>query len=135
MNRGTRPLSLPILALFETVLSISLAVPPIRYRGCLIFSFLLGLYVYIVRSSTGNQSADWALGLSLTPQLGKAFYLLLLVEAEKSLRRNDELRLDPSRFPLRRKLCWSLELVHTPRGVGWNWETPYICYSGTSNRR
>ena len=134
MNSEAPPLSLPMLALFEVVLSVSLFVPPIRYRGCLLFSLLLGLYVCIVGSSTGNQSTDWALGLSTTTQMGKAFYLLLLVDAEKELRRKHERRLDPTQFPFWRRLCWSFELVHTPRGVGWNWETPYICYSATASR-
>ena len=134
MDSGPPPLSLPVLALFEVVLSLSLVVPPIRYRGCILFSLLLGLYVHIVRSSTGNQGGDWALGLSITPQLGKAFHLLLLVDAEKELRRKQELKLDPNHFSFLRRLYWALELVHTPRGVGWNWETPYISYSGTASR-
>ena len=135
MSDETRPLSLVALALFEIILSICLAIPPICHRGLFLFSSLLGLYCHIITSTTGHPRTDWALALSITPQLGKAFDLLLLVDAEKSLRRCCNLANDPSQLSIFGKLCWSFEVVHTPRGVGWNWETPFICYNGSRTRR
>ena len=135
MRSETHSLSLLAVALFEVILSISLAFPPVRHRGTILSFLLFGLYCYIVQSTTGYPKTDWALALSITPQLGKAFDLLLLVDAEKTLTRNCDSKVHPDRVPFWKKLCWSIEIVHTPRGVGWNWETPYICYSGCETRR
>lgn len=135
MRSEAYPLSFLALALFETILSVSLAIPPFRLRGFVLLSLLSGLYYHIIQSTAGDPRTDWLLALSITPQLGKALDVLLLVDAEETLRKSGDLEIHPNRLPFWKKLCWSVEVIHTPRGVGWNWETPYICYSGCGTRK
>lgn len=135
MRSEAEPLSFLALALFETILSVSLAIPPLRLRGFFLLSLLSGLCYHILQSTTGDPRTDWLLALSITPQMGKALDVLWLVDAEKTLRKHGDLEVHPNRLPFWQKLCWSVEVIHTPRGVGWNWETPYICYSDCGTRR
>ena len=130
-----QPFPFLTLALFEFVLSISLAIPNFHYRGLFIVLLLLGLYIRMILSSTGSPKTDWSLALSITPQLGKALDMLILTDAEATLRKEGDSTVHPNELPLWKKMCWSFEIINTPRGVGWNWEIPYICYSGCASRK
>ncbi|KAI9879021.1 MAG: hypothetical protein M1830_009820 [Pleopsidium flavum] len=132
---ATRPLSIPVLLLFEALLFIPLLFSPFTLRGHLFFPVLLALYIHLVTSTTGSPATDWSLVLAITPQLFKASDVLLLTDAERDLRWTGHEDENPADYNFRKKLAWAIELVNTPRGVGWNWEVPYICYVGTSSRR
>ena len=134
MQRNPHPFPLPIFIAFETLLFLPLLLRPFPLRGYLVFPVLLALYCRIVTSTTGDAASDWSLALAITPQLLKALDVLLLTDAERSLRRLDELEEDPESFGPLKKLCWAFELMATPRGIGWNWEVPYVCYAGTESR-
>ena len=130
-----QPFPFLTLALFELVLSISLPIPKFRFRGLFLVMLLFSLYIRIILSSTRSSKSDWSLALSITPQLGKAIDMLILTNAESMLRKKGDSTVHPNEFPLWKKMCWSFENLNTPRGVGWNWETPYICYSGCASRK
>lgn len=120
--------------LFEVFLVVPLLFNPVRFRGFVSFSILLALFYQIIMSTTGSHITDWSIGLTITPHLLKALDVLLMTDAERSLRRNEALEDDPAAFGLFTKTCWAFELIHNSRGVGWNWEVPYVCYTGTESR-
>lgn len=134
MQTNSHPFHLSTFILFEILLFLPLLFRPFPLRGFLVFPVLFALYCRIVTSTTGNAASDWSLALAITPQLLKALDVLLLTNAERSLRRLDALEENPEAFGTLRKSCWAFELMTTPRGVGWNWEIPYICYAGTESR-
>ncbi len=134
MRNEAQPFSLSTLILFEVLLFVPLLFRPSRYRGLVFFPLLFALYYRIINSTTGSAPSDWSLALAITPQLFKVLDVLVLTNAEKELRRVDALEKNPEAFGAWRKLCWAVELINTPRGVGWNWEVPYICYVGTASR-
>lgn len=134
MQQNPHPFSLPLFILFETLLVLPLLFRPFPLRGFLVFPVLFALYCRITTSSTYHAASDWSLALAITPQVLRALDVLLLTDAERSLRRLDELEEDPAAFGTWRKFCWAVELMITPRGIGWNWEVPYICYAGTGSR-
>jgi len=133
--RDQRPsISSPAFIMFEVLLSLPLALTLGRHARLGFFLVLCVLYWNIITSTTGTPVGDWSVGLSITPQLLKALDMFLLHQAETDFRRNDIL-VDPATMTFGRKLAWATELIHTPRGVNWNWEIPYICYVGTESRR
>lgn len=134
MQKNSHPSPIPIFFLFEILLFLPLIFRRFPLRGFLVFPVLLALYCRIIASTTGNAASDWSLALAVTPQLLQALDVLLLTNAERSLRRLDALEENPEAFGIFRKSCWALGLMTTPRGVGWNWEVPYICYAGTGSR-
>lgn len=99
MTSEAYPLSFLPLALFETILSVSLAIPPFRLRGFVLLLLLSGLFYYISQSTTGDLRTDWLLALSITPQLGKVLDMLLLVNAEKILRKSGDLETHLNHLP------------------------------------
>lgn len=135
MLERRQPFSLPVFISFEILLSLPLALPLGQHARFGFFLVLCLLYLNLITSTTGNPSGDWALGLAITPQLFKALDTFVLHRAEAVFRRNDALNVDPTNLPFGKKLAWASELIHTPRGVNWNWENPYICYVGTESRR
>lgn len=144
MHFGVRPamddLNLVPIAILLITFQLSLILPLIlsaaahlRYAA---FVCLAVQYILIITTTTGNASLDWGLGLAITPQLLKGLELFLIcTPAEVHYVR------DPSHTPkqqsltLKQKLEWVLELVYAPRGIGWNWEVPYICYAATGTRK
>ena len=131
----THPFSLQIFILYEIFLFLPLTLPPFPYRGHIFFPILLLLFLRLITSTTQTPAYNWCIGLAVPTQLLKAFDILILTNAEKDCQRNKDHGEDPETFGMFRKLGWSFELVSTPRGVGWNWEVPYICYAGTETRR
>lgn len=129
--------SLPILHLivFEVLLFFPLCIRPFHGRALVFFPLLCAVYGWIITSSLGNPSSDWSIGLAITPQLLKALDVWVLTNAEIELRRVDSVNDNPVDFGFGKKIGWAIELISTPRGVGWNWEIPYICYTGTASRR
>lgn len=128
---------LPIWAFlsFEILLSLPLTLNQGQRTRFAIFLVLCLLYHTIITATTGTPSGDWSLGLAITPQLLKALDVFVLNRAEDCFRRRDALHTDPASLGFFKKLVWATELMHTPRGVNWNWEVPYICYIGTQSRR
>lgn len=131
-----RPLSPVEIIAFELLLFLPLLLPPSLARRILVFPVLGVLFYRVVTSTTLSPALDWSIPLALTPQLLKAFDVYVLNNAEADFRRTGpENHMDPRQFGLRKKLIWAFELINTPRGVGWNWEVPYVCYVGTESRR
>lgn len=136
MERGFQVESLFYLVIFEVLLFFPLCLRPFYCRALVFFPVLCAAYYLVITSSSlGSAPADWSLALAITPQLLKALDIWVLTNAEKELRRVDSLSEDPVTFGTWKKVYWAIELISTPRGVGWNWEVPYVCYTGTSSRR
>jgi hypothetical protein len=135
MLEQRRHFSLSAFISFEILLSLPLALPLGQHARFGFFLVLGLLYLNLITSTTGTPSGDWALGLAITPQLVKALDMFILHRAEAVFRRNEALHVDPATLPFYKKLAWASELIHTPRGVNWNWEIPFICYVGTESRR
>ena len=130
-----QPLSLFDVFAFQVLLFFPLCLRPFHGRALVFFPLLCAIYHRLVTSSLGDAPLDWSLALALTPQLIKALDVWVLTDAERELRRVDALHEDPVKFDIWKKIAWAVELVSTPRGVGWNWEVPYVCYAGTTSRR
>lgn len=135
MEDERQPFPVAAFVAFELLLSIPLALPLGQPPRLGFFLMLSLLYFNIITSTTGTPSGDWSLGLAITPQLLKALDMFVLNRAEAVFRRNDALDADPAALSFWKKLGWASELIHTPRGVGWNWEIPYVCYVDTESRR
>ena len=135
MLERRRPFSLLVFVSFEILLSLPLALTLGQHARFGFFLVLCLLYVSLITSTTGTPSGDWSLSLAITAQLLKALDMFVLHRAEATFRRNDALHIDPATLSFGKKLAWASELIHTPRGVNWNWEIPYICYVGTESRR
>jgi hypothetical protein len=135
MEGERQPFPLAAFVAFELLLSIPLALSLSQLTRLGFFLVLSLLYFNIITSTTGTPSGDWSLGLAITPQLLKALDMFVLNRAEAEFRRNDALNADPAALSFWKKLGWASELIHTPRGVGWNWEIPYVCYVDTESRR
>lgn len=135
MEGERQPFPLAVFVAFEFLLSIPLALPLGQPARLGFFLVLCLLYFNIITSTTGTPSGDWSLGLAITPQLLKALDTYVFNRAEEVFRRNDALDADPAAFSFWKKLGWATELIHTPRGVGWNWEIPYVSYVDSESRR
>ncbi|KAI9836331.1 MAG: hypothetical protein M1837_003398 [Sclerophora amabilis] len=123
------------LVAFEVIFLTPLILPPFPFRGVIFFSLLTVCYAGIVRSTTGEPLFDWCLGLSTTTQMFKSSDLLILSDPERDFWQNGKQSGDALQLGPWEKTKWAAELAYSPRGVGWNWEIPYISYSGTKSRR
>lgn len=135
MKPAFQPLSFLDLFAFQVLLFFPLCLRPFHGRALVFFPPLCAVYYRLITASLGDTPLDWSLALALTPQLIKALDIWVLTDAEGELRRVNALREDPATFDIWKKTAWAFELVSTPRGVGWNWEVPYVCYAGTTSRR
>lgn len=135
MKHGSNPSPILHIIIFEVLLFFPLCIPPFSGRALVFFPLLCAVYCCIITSSLGNPSSDWSLALAITPQLLKALDVWVLTNAEIELRRVDSVNDNSIDFGFGKKIWWAIELISIPRGVGWNWEMPYICYTGTASRR
>ncbi|KAK8131990.1 hypothetical protein PG999_000163 [Apiospora kogelbergensis] len=129
------------LLLFQVILTVTPILPHGQHNSFWLASFVIlaSLYLRILQSSAGSPSADWGLALAITPQLGKAFDFFVLHPTETRQLREHKSHQDQARSngvaSWAKKFLLSMEMIHTPRGVGWNWEIPYVCYVGTESKR
>lgn len=135
MHREFQPVSLVQLVIFQVLLFLPLCLRPFHGRALVFFPLLCTVYYRLATSSLGSAPLDWSLTLAITAQLLKALDVWVLTNAESDLRRTHSVSEDPVNFTIWNKVCWAVELISTPRGVGWNWEVPYVCYTGTTSRR
>ncbi|KAK8104723.1 uncharacterized protein PG998_011756 [Apiospora kogelbergensis] len=129
------------LLLFQVILTVTPILPHGQHNSFWLASFVIlaSLYLRILQSSAGSPSADWGLALAITPQLGKAFDFFVLHPTETRQLREHKSHQDQARSngvaSWAKKFLLSMEMIHTPRGVGWNWEIPYVCYIGTESKK
>jgi len=129
-------LLLPILFIsLQLTLSLPHLLPPHPYIRYTAFVCLIVQYVVLVGTNSGNSTLEWGIGLATTPQLLKGLVLFIIHAPATAFHRRhcNDIRVR-KRVALWDRLQWIFELVYAPRGIGWNWEIPYIYYGGADSK-
>lgn len=127
----------PAYISFQILFSVSLALPKHLGRSTY-FMILCGLYVYLVRHTTHSPLCDFSLGLQMTVQLGRAIDFLLLTDPDQAFFKIDHgggTSTHSDSPTLSQRVLRSFDLMHSPRGIGWNWEVPHVSYAGCHSKR
>jgi hypothetical protein len=127
----TRPLFpvIPYLVVPDILLATVLA-------GELSLTFRFGFYVifaYICISglsfSTLDQMSDYSMGSTLGGQFFTALHLLLLAQPISQYKHHSDVGEEPRGRPFWKKWFWSACVIHSPRGIGWNYQASTYCSS------
>ncbi|KAF2014335.1 hypothetical protein BU24DRAFT_492988 [Aaosphaeria arxii CBS 175.79] len=140
MTPSSMMLSVALMVSFQLTLTLPLLLlPENRPVRMVVIVLLVFQYVNLVNTSSGDAAMNWGLGLAITPQLLKGFEIYITHTPASEHFHRIRLRDEPvdgsnGSNGLSERLLWALELVYTPRGIGWNWEIPYVCYIGTESK-
>lgn len=114
----------PYLILPDLILATILALG-LKFQFRVLF-FALFSYVCFsgVLCTTGDRMQDYSIGSTLGGQFFTATHLLLFAEPLAHYRHCAD-KDDPRNKTLWRRMLWSLCIVHSPRGIGWNYQ---VCF-------
>ncbi|KAJ3830664.1 membrane bound O-acyl transferase family-domain-containing protein [Lentinula raphanica] len=113
------------LVLPDLLLAIVLAFGlQLRFR---VVFYLLFSYACIsgLQYTTGDKFQDYSAGSTLGGQFFTAMHLLLFAEPLTEYRHRED-KDDPRGRSLWRRTIWSWRIIHSPRGLGWNYEVSNI---------
>ncbi|KAH7870920.1 membrane bound O-acyl transferase family-domain-containing protein [Lentinula edodes] len=115
----------PYLILPDLILAAILALG-LKFQFRVLF-FALFSYVCIsgVLCTTGDRMQDYSIGSTLGGQFFTAAHLLLFAEPLAHYRHCAD-KDDPRNKTLWRRMLWSLCIVHSPRGIGWNYQVSNV---------
>jgi hypothetical protein len=117
-----KPFSAALLSLIAPTLVVSLVVQPTRYRPIL-FPVVLGIAYYLLcYTTTGDVVTDIMIAAAITPYVATAFDFIVLTEPQTQLFQLGQ-KVPSASFPsIWQKLKWALDLLSSPRGIGWTHE-------------
>ncbi|KAF8065364.1 membrane bound O-acyl transferase family-domain-containing protein [Lyophyllum atratum] len=75
--------------------------------------------------TTGDKMQDYSMGSTIGGQFFTALHLLLIVEPIRQFRHSTDVD-DPRTRPLLKRVYWAGCIIHSPRGIGWNYQTPHV---------
>ncbi|KAG6835667.1 hypothetical protein H0H93_015926 [Arthromyces matolae] len=75
--------------------------------------------------TTGDKLQDYSMGSTIGGQFFTALHLLLLVDPIKQYRHVRDTD-DPRTRPLLKRVYWTGCIIHSPRGIGWNYQVGLI---------
>ncbi|KAG5714972.1 hypothetical protein E4T56_gene5371 [Termitomyces sp. T112] len=126
-TRETRP-PFPFVTFLlvpDILLALALALDlPKRTRVAFFVVFALVCYQGL-QYTTGDKMQDYSMGSTIGGQFFTALHLLLLAEPIRHYRHFSD-HDDPSTRSLFKKVYWTACIIHSPRGIGWNYQTPYV---------
>jgi hypothetical protein len=117
-----KPFSAALFSLIVPLNVISLVIQPTQYRPIL-FPVVLGIAYYLLFcTTTGDPIADLRVACAITPYVATAFDFIVLTEPQTQLFRLGQ-KAPSASFPsIWQKLKWALDLLSSPRGIGWTHE-------------
>ncbi|KAK0463766.1 membrane bound O-acyl transferase family-domain-containing protein, partial [Desarmillaria tabescens] len=74
--------------------------------------------------TTGDKLQNYSMGSTIGGQFFTALHLLLIVEPIRQYRHLTDID-DPRTRPLLKRVYWAGCIIHSPRGIGWNYQTPH----------
>ncbi|KAG6908488.1 hypothetical protein DXG01_004422 [Tephrocybe rancida] len=95
-----------------------------KTRICFFIGFALICYKSL-QHTTGDKFTDYSMGTTVGGQFFTALHLLLFVRPLREYRHLED-KDDPRKKSLIRRVYWSGCVIHSPRGVGWNYQIPNI---------
>ncbi|KAF9047545.1 membrane bound O-acyl transferase family-domain-containing protein [Panaeolus papilionaceus] len=125
-----------ILAIEEALYAVALTIKQPRIRQLLFFP-IGGLCTYLALfTASDNVVNNYGMGCHLfTRFFAASDHLLLRSNLHKQLRHINQ-RESIDKAPFKDRLLWSLKLIDTPRGIGWNFEpTSHLPSRPRSSRR
>jgi hypothetical protein len=108
--------------LIPITIVVSLVIQPTQYRPIL-FLLVLGIAYYLLFwTTTGDPVTDVFIASAITPYVATAFDFIILTEPQTQLFRIGQ-KAPSASFPsIWQKVKWALDLLSSPRGVGWSHE-------------
>ncbi|KAJ4481970.1 membrane bound O-acyl transferase family-domain-containing protein [Lentinula aciculospora] len=115
----------PYLILPDLLLAVVLGFG-LKFRFRVLF-YALFSYICIsgILLTTGDKMQDYSIGSTLGGQFFTATHLLLFSEPLAQYRHQED-KYEPKKWSLWRRMLWSWCIVHSPRGIGWNYQVSNI---------
>ncbi|KAJ3572622.1 hypothetical protein NP233_g2972 [Leucocoprinus birnbaumii] len=132
-------LLIPIIIIYEVLIVIGLALKPSRYRPLSIIPIAFTFYQILSLSNessiTGMPTADFMIGGIICSHASIALDGIVVTDVQRSLCRVGEQSGKITSASFAKRFIWGLDLLLSPRGVGWTHEIPGIGVkvSGTSS--
>ncbi|KAG7448101.1 uncharacterized protein BT62DRAFT_753427 [Guyanagaster necrorhizus] len=117
---------LKFLVLPDLFLAAVLAIGLPKWARVIYLLGFVGLTYRGLQYSTGpDKMQDYAMGSTLGGQLFTAIHLLLLAEPIIQYRHFSDTD-DPQKRSFLRRVYWAACIIHSPRGIGWNYEVSHV---------
>jgi hypothetical protein len=117
-----KPFSAALFSLIVPIVVVSIVIQPTKYRPIL-FLVVLGIAYYLLFfTTTGDVRTDMNVAFVMTSYLAIAFDFIILTEPQTQFFRLGQ-KTPSASFPnIWQRVKWALDLLSSPRGVGWTHE-------------
>jgi len=117
-----KPFSPVLLSFMYLVILLSLVIQPTRYRPVLFLPVFAIAYYLLFYTTTGDALTDLSVGSSISPNVAAAFIFIVLTEPQTQFFQVGQKVPSASFSSPWERIKWALDLLFSPRGIGWTHE-------------